>query len=204
MESRRPFLSDRQNMLDALRRIHEHNEAIYFQNRDETLDFFLRTDPCVDEAMKFELCPAFVSDGVTPTLRRIVDRSTVFNESDDLVYRDFAIESDASPHSLDVSKAMDILNAHYEIRICPCNRQLIKDGHDMCFYCHMTASSDELHKVMCTICHQETPRVTLRQQQCCKQLMHPLCLGRWHHSEASCAEPSRRTCPMCRASSKIF
>jgi hypothetical protein len=87
------------------------------------------------------------------------------------------------------------------MRICPCNRHLIKDKCDMCFFCHMTASSDELHKVMCTICHQETPRVTVHRQSCCQQFMHPLCLARWQCSDASGTNP---TCPMCRASVKIF
>lgn len=201
MESRRPLVSDAKNLIDALRRIYDNDEAIYFQNRDETLDFFLRVDPGVEDSMKFELCAAFVSEGVTGNLRKIVDRSTTVNDNDELIYREFSIDVDASPHSLDVEKAMGILNMHYDIRICPCNRQMIKDGYDMCFYCHMTASSSELHKVMCTICHQETPRVTMQQQRCCKQYMHPLCLGRWHQSEASGTDP---TCPMCRASSKIF
>lgn len=193
------LIRDRRNFLDALRRVHNINEGIYFSNSEDSLDILLRSDPTIEDAMGFDLCVAYV--GRDDSARHAIERCATMNEDGEYIYMSFMIDRNSTPDSLDVIHAVTEINMHYRMRMCPCNRHIVKDGLNICMFCHMTASTDDLKPLMCTVCLEETPRVTLKRQACCKQYMHPLCLVRWEQSEASGADPP---CPMCRASMKTM
>lgn len=71
-----------------------------------------------------------------------------------------------------------------------CKRRFLDSpDHDMCTFCVMTSTPEDLEKEMCVICQEQTSAKLFKQLPCCKQRMHVHCL----------ASMKKRQCPLCRA-----
>lgn len=198
------LITNSENFLDAVRRIAAMNEGIVFDNCDESFEIMFRHNPeCPTmDAMMFDALILYDEDNdTTGRFRKLLQREVFETEDDEYILARFYIEHAATSTSESVKAAMEKLNAFHSIRVCPCNNYFIRDGKPMCFFCHMTSTAEALECAMCSICHEETPRITLHTQTCCGQIMHMHCLDKWHKSDASGENPS---CPMCRSVLKIF
>jgi hypothetical protein len=144
-----------------------------------------------NETMSFEIVVIYGEEkDPQGTFKSLLDRE--FEEIDEDVYllEDFTIRKNAKADSTEVLEAIKNVNACYEYRLCPCNKYVIKDAHAMCFYCHMTAVNSDMNLETCTICHEETHKIAMRPQPCCKQYMHTRCINTWNNLNPNC--------PICR------
>lgn len=192
------------SFLRALTRLYKENDGIIFSNRDGTFELLLRCDPDDDpedsEAMDFEVLIVYHDDkDASRNFKQLLEREAMTSISDDeeaeFIISEWSIQKSSTAESDDVLRAMRFLNWCYDLTICPCNNYLIKDAptNIMCVFCQMTATPDTLQSGMCVICHEETPLVTMKQQGCCKQYIHPLCLDKWY------CRTEFPQCPTCRA-----
>lgn len=196
------LIRDLGNFLGGIKRLYNSCEALTFENIDGTFEIMLRPDPEVDELMTFEVLVIYDEDkDKFGTFIKLLRLELFENEDEEFFLGRISIRKDADTSSEDVVSAMHKLNAFYAVRICPCGRYFIRDISPICFFCHMTSADEDMQFIQCSICHEETQRITMRRQSCCKHFMHVHCVERWFNSDASGENP---TCPMCRAPIKKY
>ena len=182
--------------LESLKRIHAGNHGVSFQNAEESFEMVLRTDPDTTEGMEFEIS-IFRDEDDDPSgkFRALMKRECNEVDEDEFLLEDFYIPADATPTSKEVIEAIAIVNMCHGYKVCPCNKYMIRDGHQMCLFCNMTADEESMKMDTCVICYEDTPKMGMHPQACCGQTMHRRCLDAWYgHS---------LTCPICRAVCKV-
>lgn len=101
----------------------------------------------------------------------------------------FALRVPRSLDNFDASRLIRAIDECYNRKVCPaCQYHVIRDKHEICTECHLTASDDDLRVHFCSICQQETCGMLATRMACCDQYLHTTCLRKWHGA-----------CPLCRA-----
>lgn len=194
------LVQDTGNFLEAMNRLYNLNEGFLFKNSEESMNLMLRCDPDETSTMRFEVVIDYEEDDSGKFLD-LLNRELVEIDGDEHVLGHFTIDKKSTLEDDDVKDAMESLNTMYNIRACGCNKYFIRDSHPVCIYCQMTASKSDMTMEQCTICHEVTPKITLRAQPCCRQFIHARCINKWINSDASGEDPR---CPICRAPTKLF
>ena len=113
------------------------------------------------------------------------------NEDDELVSKMYdvrVVPYDFEAEGPATEELMETMNAVHAYRLCPCQKQLIKDGRSECVMCDMVGGE----RAKCVICFGSSPITNMRRLSCCAAaISHPSCMEEW-----LCKS---RTCPMCRA-----
>lgn len=196
------MISNKKYLLEALHRMNDEHRGFSFENHEGTFQMTLRPEKneCLvdDGFISFEIVVVYGEDkDPHRTFRALLEREFEEMDEDEYLVDDFSIEKTSTETSEDVCVAMDIINRCFSYRFCPCNKYLIGGTtYPMCYHCHMTATEDDMKIETCTICHDETPRIAMKPQPCCKQYMHVRCIDKWNDVNP--------TCPMCRVASKLI
>ena len=205
------MITNSKYFLEALHRMDNENRGFSFENKEGSFQMTLRPEKneCLenDNFMSFEIVIVYEEDkDPRGTFHALLEREFEEMDEDDYLMDDFSIEKNCTETSDDVRVAMEIVNQCFSYRFCPCNKYFIKGttgttgttgtSYPMCYRCHMTATEDDMKVETCAICHEETPRIGMKPQSCCKQYMHARCINRWNDSNP--------TCPICRVSDKLI
>jgi hypothetical protein len=187
--------------LETMKRMYASRSGVMFRNEDGTFAMVLRCDSDITYRMAFDIDIVYDEDtDPTGAYHQLLVNECMETEEDVFNVVSFDICKDAEPTSEDVTRAIKLVNECHSYRLCPCNKYMIRDDHPMCFHCHMTATEADMKIETCTICHEETPRIGMKPQPCCKQYMHTRCIETWYNSSAS----KNPRCPICREPSVFF
>lgn len=191
------MIKSKSYFLGSLNRIYSANRGFTFRNEEETFDLTLRPDPDVTDRMSFEVVILYEEEkDPNGTFRALLERECIEMDEDEFLLEDFCLSKEATPDSPEVAHAINIINACYAYRLCSCSKYMIRDAHPMCYFCHMIATEEDMKKETCAICHEETPKIGMKPQPCCRQYMHVRCIKKWNDTNPNC--------PICRASSKLI
>lgn len=188
------FLKTRDRFWTALKRVHATNSAVTYFSKDESFKLMIRNDP-EGGAGKYMVVDLVI---VAPEDEdRVLDVLELENDGwwDDedpaaFVVESWEFEKDA-PDEDELTEMMEYVNATYKYTFCPCGKYFIKDDRDVCVFCDMTASDDDLRKESCPICLSDGYMMHMKKTACCGQIVHRECCKAWTNKS--------KTCALCRA-----
>lgn len=190
------MLKSRDQFWSAVQRIHETNSGITYHNEDSTFKLMIRNDPD-GGAGKFMVLDLII---VAPEEEeRVIEALEMENDGwwDEDDPTAFVVESweflKKDPDEDEIKEMMDYVNATYKYKICPCAKYFIKDGKDMCVFCELTASQDDLKKESCPICLSDGYTMHMKKTKCCSQTVHKDCAKTWS------LKGNTDKCALCRA-----
>ncbi|ABT15044.1 hypothetical protein NY2A_B645L [Paramecium bursaria Chlorella virus NY2A] len=181
-------------LLSALQRIHKHNDAIMFKNHSGEFTMMIRNDPnCIGFFMNIELL-IIVEDGdeaLTNILKHYPD--AIGFDSDGVEFVIETLEIDKRDVNMeDIETLRTMINGVYNYTICNCTKYFIKDDKEMCIFCEMTATSEDLEYVECPICMEKCYNMHGKIMKCCGTKLHIKCDNKWYVT-------GNKKCVMCRA-----
>lgn len=197
-----PLVRDKGAMLGVLQRLHVMNDAVVFWNLDKTIKLMLRNDPVDHETMGWDLSIMCGDGDETQPVDAALDleHDGYMDEPGLFVLDSGTLPFESGANDEAVAKVVSLVNRAYETVICPCGAYLIKDGADMCAFCQMTATPEDLRKEYCCICMDDGVAKHMATQPCCGQRLHRACLATWaaaRRGDDSGGAPA--SCPLCRA-----
>jgi hypothetical protein len=195
-------IKDRGQFLETLRKMRRLNAAIIFRSVDDDLRLMLRsdTDTTDERVMAFELVIVIDhDDNRCDVMTRLManDYLGYFEDDDDTCYvmESFEIQTESPVDAEDVTEALRKCDWLYNLRICGCAQYLVTNGEDdVCLFCQITATTTEMEKAMCPICHMDSSCISMPASKCCGVPIHRSCMEKWYEKDAA------KTCPMCRGS----
>ncbi len=176
----------------VLQRLKIADDAICMFNADRSFQIMLRYVDDDEDTLFFDVCLVKIDemeDAQWDTIAQLEHGG--FLDQDHLVMGEWHISMKKPNHEV-LQEAIACINRLYATTICPCNEYLIKDGGDMCPYCQLTSTPQDLRPAFCCVCQSETPQKHTILQPCCSQRIHTRCLAKWH------ARSHTEQCPMCR------
>lgn len=192
------IIRDPDMLLSVLRRLNASNDgAICMFNTDRSFQIMLR---CVDmgdddeDTIAFEVALVKGEEMDDARWDEILQlEHDGYLDDDDMVFvMDEWTLSSRDPDRETLEEAVQRINSVQRMTVCPCNRYLIKDGGDMCPFCQLTCTPDDLVRAFCCVCLTETPQKHMPCQPCCSQRIHTRCLAQWY------ARSQTMQCPLCR------
>ncbi len=191
---------DMDSFLRALRRVDDCESSIAYDNEDGTIRFLIvhNAEGSAGKYMTFDVSVAVDEDKDGGRMAKIMDLDhDIWQEDEDSGL--FEIESfeflKQDPDREDVRTMMDLVNKTYWYKVCPCQKYLIKDRSDLCFFCELTATPEDLTKDTCPICLEDAYMMHLKKTPCCSQLVHRGCIKEWS------VKGKTDKCALCRGSS---
>ena len=179
--------------LGCLRRLHNHNDAVMFWNRDKDFRLMVRNDPCDDATLGFEVCILADEDEDISTVLQL--ECLGYFEDNVYVLETYSLSwDDVNAKSALLEPALDFVNAVFNYSVCPCGEHLIKDDSSICYYCQMSSSVEDLAQAFCFVCHQTSIKKHMKSLPCCHQYLHRACLDKWKSVAVDAS------CPHCRSS----
>jgi hypothetical protein len=204
--SRACIIQEPANLVRVLQRLQKTHGAFKLYNVDSTFQLMLRYLPIDDDEaedpceLTFDIClvrpdTMHALDDAEWTALLALEHEGYVDEADDtpvmFVMDQFSlIAGDPDPSAL--MEAIDRIHELYSMTICPCRSYFIKDGGEMCTFCQLTCSAEDMAPVTCCVCLATSAQKLMVRQACCGQQLHAGCLKMWHAS-AGC-----RSCPLCR------
>ncbi len=190
------LVKNKERFWEVLKRIHESNDGVVYENEERSFKFMIRNDP-EGGAGKFMVMDLVII--ATENDERVLDVLELehdgwWDEDDDT---SFVVESwefeKSKPNQEELQEMMDYVNCTYDYKICPCEKYFIKDKKDACFFCEMTASDDDMKRETCPICLVDGFAMHMKRTKCCNQVIHRGCARAWT------LKGKTNTCAMCRA-----
>ena len=182
-------VTDPASFVRALRRVNASESSIAYDNEDGTLRFVIahNDDGSAGKFMAFDVCIANTdSDG--PAGERLaaimaLDHDVQTDEfSDCYDLETFELPKDGPIDDEELQEMIDLVNKTYAYKICPCDKYLIKDKADLCFFCEATGDEAGLRKEQCPICLDDGYMMHLKKTSCCGQLVHRRCTKQWSNA----------------------
>jgi hypothetical protein len=187
------IVSDAEALCGTLKRLHYINDQVLFNNEEESFKISLRSDPVDPETVGCELCVLFDEDDpwTKHVLQFLSSHNGYVEDADTYVVDSWTFPLDKLC-AKDAEGVANVINEVYHWKICPCQRYVIKDDAPVCMFCQMTSVPEGRQAVFCAICHEDGPRMHMRCQPCCAQLLHRRCLDSWRNASGD------ERCPLCR------
>jgi hypothetical protein len=190
------LVKSKERFWSVLKRIHETNDGVVYQNEERSFKFMIRNDPDggAGKFMVFDLAIIATEDDDRVQEALEMEHDGWWDDDDSTM---FVIESwefeKAGPDDEELQEMMDYVNCTYDYKICPCGTYFIKDKKDACFYCEMTASDEDMKRETCPICLSDGFTMHMKKTKCCDQIVHRGCAKAWTLKGKS------GTCALCRA-----
>ena len=183
--------------LGCLRRLHNNNDAITFMNDENSLRIRVRNDPFVEDedeedVIGFEVCLVDDDDDALHDVLKLESGGYVDDERILVLETYEFVREELEQDPTLLQPAIDFINGVFHYTICLCGKYLVKDDAAMCYYCHMTASDEDLKQEFCFVCHTSTVQKQMTCLKCCSQYVHAKCLNRWR------SVSKNKDCPHCR------
>jgi len=192
------IIKDSNQLWAALKRIHEANDAIMFKNHSGEFTIMIRNDPdCIGHFMNIELLIVVDADdddadALVAILKNYPD--AIGFESDrpgEFIIDTFELDKrEVDEESVETLRKL--INDVFSHTICNCNKYFIKDGKDMCIFCEMTATTEDLEFTDCPICMDKCYNMHGKIMKCCGVKLHTKCDSKWYST-------GNKKCVMCRA-----
>ena len=181
----RPICSER--LVQVLRRLANTDRCMHFTNEDEDIRFYLYAKE--QASGRFE---ASIYLGEQPTILHIRELELDVQKDDDgyyddnvLLYGKYTIRRDDSRQ---LTKLRDVIHECMRLRICACKKAFVYDEEDLCCFCLLTATADDLRKQFCSICLEHSCQLAMKKTSCCGNFLHRKCYEKLPDGK----------CPYCR------
>jgi hypothetical protein len=173
-------------------------QSVMFYNTAKTIRYILSIDDEDEDAGTFTV--GFYYDLNDPTVAAIIQDSTPFGcepdedgEYEPVMINDYELKKakDVPSNQGVYAEIMEEINAYLKHTVCPCNKQFIEDGREICIVCEMFATREQMEDIECVLCAEKRKAMFFHALPCCGEQVHTACL-----------EKCRSKCPFCRAAIK--
>jgi len=189
------IIREAKQLWTALTRIHETNDAIMFKNHTDEFTIMIRNDPnSIGYFMKIEVLIILDDDDVVINniLKNYPDAIGFDPERPGEFVLD-TMEFDKRKEDLDAVESLrTFINEVFNHMTCNCRKYFIKDGKDMCIFCEMTATDEDLEVTKCPICLDTCYNMHSKTMKCCGNKLHVKCDDTWYST-------GNKKCVICRA-----
>ena len=181
---------------NVLKRLHKTVDGSFmFSNATDKFKIVIRNDPegglghfmNVAVSVKVEEDDSILAE----CLSNVADAIGWNDDKTEFCFAEFEFDRRA-PDEEDIKEFTDFVNQIYDASVCPCTKNLIMDGGDMCFFCEFTSNPEKLVTVDCPICMETCCEMHSVTMPCCKTKMHKMCDAEWYRR-------GNKKCSMCRA-----
>jgi len=188
------IIKNNDQLLSALHRIHQQNDAIMFKNHSGEFTIMVRNDPdCIGFFMNVELL-IVIEDGddvLVNILKNYPDAIGFDSDGGEFIIETLELDK-RDVNMEDIETLRKIINGVYNYTVCNCNKYFIKDDKEMCIFCEMTATSEDLEYTDCLICMEKCYNMHGKVMKCCGTKLHTKCDNKWYVT-------GNKKCVMCRA-----
>jgi len=190
------FVESNERLYSVLKRLHDSNSGVTFENKNKDFKVLIRNDPegGLGHYMTFETL--ILVDPSDPILTKCLENFADASGYVDPEETEFLIDSFEFDKRVKSEEEIDefrvFLNSLEQISICPCATRFIHDDKDMCFYCDMTATPEKLEEFECAVCMENGHAFHSVSMPCCGNKLHKMCDSLWYRK-------GNKTCAFCRA-----
>ena len=191
------FITNKERFWSSIKRLFNHrDDGVMFWNHDKTFKMMIRIDPdgSTGKYVTFELVILDHDPRIGKVLEKMVCNFSGNDDTDEYVVDQWEFDkNDLDQEELD--DMIQYINTMYEYVFCHCGEHFIKDSiinkKDMCVFCEMTATDDDMQRFECPVCLEIGYEMHSKTVKCCDNKLHAVCYDRW-------AKEGNGKCMFCR------